>query len=111
MMKPDIVLYNENSAIIIDTKWKVIRNFVSEADVYQMNAYSHSFHNIESSILLYPKSPSNDRVVGSYEIQSNIGKKILLIKTIDLGQAARMSVFRKELIKLLEGRENSAYSR
>ncbi|MCU5529346.1 McrC family protein [Bacillus cereus] len=111
MMKPDIVLYNEDSAIILDTKWKVIRSFVSEADVYQMNAYSHSFHNIESSILLYPKSPSNDRVVGSYEIQSNIGKKILLIKTIDLGQAARMSVFRKELIKLLEGRENSAYSR
>lgn len=57
MLRPDIVVYNNNSKkveIIIDTKWKIINNTdISVHDLRQMYTYS-KFWNTPNTVLLYP---------------------------------------------------------
>lgn len=58
-MRPDIVAKNDNRIVILDTKWKNLkdnrpRNYgMSQADMYQMYAYAHKYKTPEI-ILLYP---------------------------------------------------------
>jgi len=55
-LKPDIVLNKENEpGIILDTKWKVIRQDkdISQADLYQMYAYGKKY-GANTLILIYP---------------------------------------------------------
>lgn len=58
---PDIVLKNRNddSLIIVDTKWKKLNsdksNFgISQADMYQMYAYHTRYENVKKVVLVYP---------------------------------------------------------
>ena len=60
-LKPDLLLSNAETAIVLDTKWKRLinipqKNFgISQADMYQMFAYGHKF--CSSNIwLLYPQN-------------------------------------------------------
>lgn len=63
-LKPDIVLSNEKSIIIIDTKWKVINenrpraNYeISQSDMYQLFGYGEKYKQsgkLVTLILLYP---------------------------------------------------------
>ena len=57
-LKPDIVLKDGDTTIVLDTKWKLladnVRNYgISQADMYQMYAYSKKY-NADKVILLYP---------------------------------------------------------
>lgn len=58
-LRPDIVLEKDNRLIIMDTKWKALvnnerKNFgISQADMYQMYAYSKKYET-EEIWLLYP---------------------------------------------------------
>lgn len=58
-LRPDIVLERDNRRIIMDTKWKTLvnnerNNFgISQADMYQMYAYSKKYET-EEIWLLYP---------------------------------------------------------
>jgi 5-methylcytosine-specific restriction enzyme subunit McrC len=56
---PDITIYNETIALVIDTKYKRLdpddrKLGVSSADMYQMYAYANKL-NIKKVMLLYPK--------------------------------------------------------
>lgn len=64
-LRPDIVLRRDNRIIIMDTKWKKLiddsgKNYgISQADMYQMYAYSRKYQNPETKEypevwLLYP---------------------------------------------------------
>lgn len=58
LLKPDIVVKNEESTIVLDTKWKLLNahqnNYgVSQADMYQAYAYSTKY-NAKRVFLLYP---------------------------------------------------------
>ncbi len=58
LLKPDIVIQNHASQIILDTKWKRLspnqRNFgISQSDMYQAYAY-HKKYSAKLVILLYP---------------------------------------------------------
>ena len=65
-LRPDITIKNNTGGFdIIDTKWKIPKNFVKESDTYQMNAYSSSIKNVERVFLLYPYVERND-IVGDY---------------------------------------------
>lgn len=62
-LRPDIVLRNAESLIIMDTKWKMLMgNYTSPAqsDIYQMYAYftryTQQAEKIERVILLYPQT-------------------------------------------------------
>ena len=71
-LRPDIVLRNGNKCIIVDTKWKRLKNDknknygISQADMYQMYAYAREFET-PYVCLIYPKnkevSTSEDNIV------------------------------------------------
>ena len=71
-LRPDIVLRNGNECIIVDTKWKRLKNDknknygISQADMYQMYAYAREFET-PYVCLIYPKnkevSTSEDNIV------------------------------------------------
>lgn len=65
-LKPDIVLRNDNTIFIIDSKWKLIeesspqKNYgISQQDMYQLFGYGEKYHDKECLMtrlfLLYPK--------------------------------------------------------
>lgn len=84
-LRPDITIKKTSGFLdIIDTKWKIPKNFAKEADVYQMNAYSSSIKNVERIILLYPYV-SKESIIDDYSFVDLSGKKRHLhIRTIDL---------------------------
>lgn len=81
-LRPDIVLRNEvdQRTIIIDTKWKVLKNTpssnygISQADMYQMYAYAKKYGTNEIWIFY----PINDEFMGTEEIcfTSNDGVQV-----------------------------------
>ncbi|MGG0448233.1 hypothetical protein ABEZ87_29980 [Bacillus mycoides] len=58
-LKPDIVVDNGSTQIIIDTKWKSLtsgnRSGVKREDLFQMYAYLTRYERAKTAILLYPK--------------------------------------------------------
>ena len=85
-LKPDIVLENENEIIILDTKWKELKNpekkegtynfGISEEDIYQMITYIHVYNSkakkCNKAYLVYPinnndKTPLIENIVFSEE--------------------------------------------
>lgn len=94
LLKPDI-LYHDDSygKFVIDTKWKIVKTFASENDIYQMHSYLSALENIKEGILLYPKSVNNDKMVGDYLIKSNAQNLLLKIRTVDLTLAGDLPAF------------------
>ena len=85
-LKPDIVLENENEIIILDTKWKELKNpekkegtynfDISKEDIYQMITYIHVYNSkakkCNKAYLVYPinnndKTPLIENIVFSEE--------------------------------------------
>ena len=84
-LRPDITIKNTDGKLdIVDTKWKIPKNFVKESDAYQMNAYSSSIQKVDRVFLLYPYVEKRD-IVGNYSfIDLNGRKRSLTIRTVDL---------------------------
>ncbi len=84
-LRPDITIKNTDGKLdIVDTKWKIPKNFVKESDAYQMNAYSSSIQKVDRVFLLYPYVEKRD-IVGNYSfIDLNGRKRALTIRTVDL---------------------------
>lgn len=101
-LRPDITIKKSSGMMdIIDTKWKIPKNFAKEADTYQMNAYSSSIKNVERIILLYPYV-SKESIVDDYSFIDLKGKKRpLKIRTIDLMLILDWKKFLKEFEKIL----------
>lgn len=74
-LRPDIVMKREGRTIILDTKWKSLVNNervnygISQADMYQMYAYSKKY-NTPEIWLLYPV---NDEMKNHYPIRFKSG--------------------------------------
>jgi 5-methylcytosine-specific restriction enzyme subunit McrC len=86
-MKPDIALGQNYKypEIIVDTKYKMLENDskkegVSQADMYQMNAYSKKY-NCSNIILLYPRNSAAENRLVDFHIDS---RTIVKIRSIDL---------------------------
>lgn len=77
--QPDILLTSNQTRIIIDTKWKRIDNErISMNDLRQMYAYKLQWH-AERSILLYPKSESNQiSIKGDFTKSNHISRLLSL---------------------------------
>ncbi len=58
-LRADIIVESEDSRLVIDTKWKVLKNNTpSDSDLKQMFVYNLHY-NTDLSILLYPKTVIN----------------------------------------------------
>ncbi|PKG24272.1 McrC family protein [Niallia nealsonii] len=70
-LRPDILIEKENRRIILDTKWKRLRNEprynygISQTDMYQMYAYAKKY-NTNEIWLLYP---INDEMINAESIE------------------------------------------
>lgn len=84
-LKPDLLIFNStDERIIVDTKWKIVNKFSDEKDLYQMNAYLTVIPNVNTGILLYPKSTKNDKIIGEYRIINRDRAIWLKVRTVDL---------------------------
>jgi len=61
-LKPDIVV--NGGEIIIDTKWKVIKDKknISQSDVYQMYAYATKYNDCKTVYLVYPRTKGSPKL-------------------------------------------------
>ncbi|MEI4770066.1 hypothetical protein WAX74_10495 [Psychrobacillus sp. FJAT-51614] len=82
-LRPDLVIENDNSQIVIDTKWKRLKNInrkgVQRDDLYQMYAYVTRYKKAKAAILLYPytREISNDQFPIEYwSIEGEQSKKV-----------------------------------
>lgn len=91
-LRPDIVL-GENQEIIIDTKWKNLkeenRSGVKRDDLFQMTAYLNTYSNSKVAILLYPRGMAKGKYNEDNEsieswILFNKPNKKLAVHSIDL---------------------------
>ncbi|SNT75314.1 McrC family protein [Paracoccus seriniphilus] len=91
--RPDILIRDANGiAMVVDTKWKRItpriddpKQGVSQADVYQLMAYSRIYE-CDRVMLLYPHHHelSADPLCRSYDIVSPNGADRLIVSTVDV---------------------------
>lgn len=94
-LRPDVVLEKEGRVIVMDTKWKRLinnerKNYgISQADMYQMYAYSKKYETSEIW-LLYPK---NDKIIENTNI------------TFDSGDGTRVRVFFVDVVHIEESLE------
>ncbi|RFB53692.1 McrC family protein [Bacillus thuringiensis] len=83
-LKPDIVVDEGNTQIIIDTKWKTLtngnRSGVKREDLFQMYAYLTRYERAKTAILLYPKQLEfdidNNEYVQSWYLHTDKEKKL-----------------------------------
>jgi 5-methylcytosine-specific restriction enzyme subunit McrC len=100
-LKPDLIITTQNKTIVVDTKWKNMRGFADEKDIYQMNAYLGCIPKLYEGILLYPKSTKNDKIVDDYIIKGTNNTGSIKIRTVDLSLSGQSPAFLNYLIGLL----------
>lgn len=111
-LRPDIVIKREDgSRVILDTKWKVLidnpsRNYsISQADMYQMYAYSKKYE-VSEIWLLYPVNEgmkATDINFKSYKDEVlELKVKVFLVDLTNIQES--LSVLKRQLIKEKECR-------
>lgn len=101
-LKPDMLINTSKGfKMVVDTKWKIIKSFAKESDVYQMNAYVSSIAKTDIAVLMYPKTIETDIAVGDYNFLNSAGTKELKIRTVDLSIANDEIRFKNHLWDLL----------
>lgn len=103
-LRPDIVLSRDNRVVVMDTKWKSLidnesANYgISQADMYQMYAYSKKYSAAEIWLLY----PLNDEMRGHSDIRFDSGDgTIVNVLFVDLANIeASMNSLRQKLDKV-----------
>lgn len=93
LLRPDIVLCKGGRTIIMDTKWKRLKNNlkinygISQADMYQMYAYAKKYKTQEI-YLLYPQteelSMQDEKIFISREDDGDIYVKVIFLDLVNL---------------------------
>ena len=83
-LKPDIVLKNNRSIIVMDTKWKVLENKrVAREDIYQLYGYGKKYREENKKQKLYLIYPKTADLVGSeYNYYQNEEKNDLPLDVV-----------------------------
>lgn len=86
-LRPDLVLEYGERTVVLDTKWKLlsdnVRNCgISQADMYQMYAYSKKY-DADAIMLLYPHSDSVSRSEIRYTSDDNVKVDVSFIDLIN----------------------------
>jgi len=73
-LRPDIVIKRKDKIVIVDTKWKIIKEEkdISQSDMYQLYAYGKKY-DTNQLYLIYPKSEKEQpKLSYDYEIGLNL---------------------------------------
>ncbi len=105
-LKPDIVVDNGSTQIIIDTKWKSLtsgnRSGVKREDLFQMYAYLTRYERAKTAILLYPNQLEFEIVynehIQSWYLHADKEKKL---KVYSVSLESKVKTI-KELNKILQ---------
>ncbi|MDF2941242.1 MAG: hypothetical protein K0S01_100 [Herbinix sp.] len=101
-LRPDILInVSKGIKIVVDTKWKVVKGFAKETDVYQINAYVTAIPDVDTSVLIYPKTHLTNSVIGDYEFINPLRIKVLKIRAVDLSLVNDEVLFMKHLNDIL----------
>ncbi len=104
-IRPDIVItLNKKEYIILDTKWKKLKENPKREDVYQMITYYSTFNNYGKNckkiVLIYPKYDGiKEDVIKEYVIKD---KLTLYIHFVDLESEESVEKSLKNLIETLQ---------
>ena len=91
-LRPDIVLSNSESRIVLDTKWKLIdqeqsnKNYgISQADMYQLFAYGKKYIDRRGDmtpqlVLLYPRHSLFTSPLEHFEYDNNLMLRVIPVK-------------------------------
>lgn len=101
-LEPDILINTDKGvSMVVDTKWKVIKSFAKESDIYQMNAYVSAIPKVNIAVLMYPKTTTTHSVVGDYKFINISKDKELKIRAVDLSIVRDETLFKNHLQDLL----------
>ncbi|ARN76949.1 hypothetical protein BST97_02445 [Nonlabens spongiae] len=90
-IKPDILLTNGDTSIIIDTKWKIIDDGrPSDNDLKQMYVYNH-YWDCDHSFLVYPRSFSANGISGRFSNTKNSKDKGCEMIFLDVHHEGRLN--------------------
>ena len=105
--RPDLIIRKGNqNVLIIDTKWKRIRQIddphdgVSQADVYQLMAYGR-LYDCPHAVLLYPHHGGlpPDPIQQWYSIAKPDAQESLIVATLDItGQCSKHEIALRNLV-------------
>ncbi|WP_197703133.1 McrC family protein [Aneurinibacillus soli] len=95
LLKPDIVVQDCNSSIVLDTKWKLLypnqSNYgVSQADMYQVYAYNKKYSS-KMIFLLYPWTTAINNITEpiTYQSRDDVTVRIGFIDLININNSIR----------------------
>lgn len=100
-LKPDIVITKEDTILIADTKWKIIKEEkdISQNDMYQLFAYGKKYHcdtqPCNQMYLIYPKDGENQPKL-SYSYEKN--KLHLDVLFFDISRNFEENIFCADII-------------
>jgi len=85
-LRPDIYLKDKNKNIILDTKWKIIKeeNDISQSDLYQMFAYAVRY-DCKEVYLIYPKIYDLNLKIDEFEFCGMEDRK-LYVRFFDISE-------------------------
>lgn len=107
-LQPDIVVQKEDQFVVMDTKWKVLKNRpginfgISQADMYQMYAYLQRY-DAECVVMIYPWSAAFEGHAGNTFCYRS-GDQRVIILLFHLGEVeSSLADLRKVLFGDLDG--------
>ena len=107
-LKPDIVSRDSDSALVIDTKWKLLTNSpkdnygISQSDMYQLYAYGKKYTENNKSpalVLLYPKNKNFTKPLDDFIYDGDL---VLRVMPFDLKKSLDRVDEEKEINKVLK---------
>ena len=89
---PDIII--DNGKIILDTKWKLIKNQkdISQSDIYQLYAYGTKYKSCNKLFLVYPKYSDIKIEKFDFGLEKDVELEILFFDLVNL----KLEGFKKE---------------
>ena len=104
LLRPDIVCIKGKRTVVLDTKWKRLSSErdISQADLYQMYAYSKKFQTKET-VLIYPATSSMRDKRPRYDADDdNVHVKVFMYDFTNESDSL------EELSRIITGKENAA---
>ena len=101
LLRPDIVCSKgEERTVVLDTKWKRLNSesSISQADLYQMYAYSKKYQTKET-VLVYPATSAMQDKSPHYDADDDVHVKVFMYDLTNEGDSL------EELSKIIIGRD------
>lgn len=83
-LKPDILIEEAGTTVVVDAKWKLLSNDrsrkfnLSSADFYQLHAYGHKYLNGKGDMyLVYPRTERFPKAIGPFAMSDTLNLHVI----------------------------------